>query len=201
MDKRPIRRFPERGDQIKTSAFLKLDIKEMGIVTELNDPVIGRLEYSPNGDMPHWIKEEYLDCIGAAITLNIQAGIAGPSEQQRQVYSTFKTKQKSMKLELQEALFEFYKGEREAYAAGWDDSDDYFRECLPMLGSSDQIWALLDPQGWNILGPDSSTCTFDKPEERCDMAIFWHGCWDIEHEFCALFKNGKLQNIAGPGNF
>ena len=51
--------------------------------------------------------------MGGAIPLNIQVGSDGPTEEQRQVYLTFKEAEADLKAELQEALFEFYKSERE----------------------------------------------------------------------------------------
>jgi hypothetical protein len=167
---------------------------------EMDDPIIGHLTFERR-EMDHWVKSDRLDLIGADIPLSIQSDENGPNEQQRQKYLSLKHAPADMRSELQDALFAFYKEQRELYASANADSEEYIEECLPILTSSDQIWAILEPADWYILGPDSSICMFDVPEDRCDTAIFWYGCWDIEHEFGALYKDGRLQRVAAPGDF
>jgi len=173
------------------------------MITEIDDPVIGKLTFDEYADenVLHWTRLEPLDLIGSDVSLIVQTDADGPTEHQRQVYLSLKSATAEMRAELQEALFEFYKVQRELYADACDDIEGYVEESLPVLESSDQIWGILDLLAWYIICPDSSIDMFGPSEDRCDSAIFWHGYWDIEHEFGVLFKDGKLQRIAGVGDF
>lgn len=169
------------------------------------DPVFGLLTFDPTvADSGAWGKQEQLQMIGGNISLSIQVGSGGPTQEQRQVYLTFRGSGSDTKAELQEALFEFYKSEREIYAPIYDeicDEPSQVEEFVPELTSSEGIWKLLTPDHWLILGPESWVGQEDVSGIKCDTAIFWHGCWDIEHEFGALFKDGRLIGIRGLGNF
>jgi hypothetical protein len=169
-------------------------------MTEINDPAIGHLTFERHG-IDAWVKSEHLDLIGTETPLSIQVDENGPTEQQRQVYLSLKNASADMRSELQEALFVFYKEQREIYAEVYEEMEVDVEEFVPTLTSSNQIWSILEPLDWCILGPESSVCMFEEPKDRCDTAIFWHGCWDIEHEFGALYKDGRLQRIAAPGDF
>lgn len=169
------------------------------------DPVFGLLTFDPNiADSGTWSKQEHLPLMGGPIPLTIQIGNEGPTQEQRQVYLAFKENEAELKAELQEALFEFYKSEREDYAliyAEICDSSSQVEEFVPVLSNSDEIWDILDPLDWMILGPESWVGQQDVSGIKCDTVLSWHGCWDIEHEFIALIKGGKLIGIRAPGNF
>lgn len=167
----------------------------------LEDPVFGTLTFdSPMGGLDNWNKQEHLELIGGSIPLRIHAGRSGPFEEQRQAYRTFKQTERSLRAELQEALFDFYKDEREVYADICSDIEGYVEEFLPILQTSDEIWRLLDPLEWLILGPETAVGALDGSGGKCDTMLFWHGCWDIEHEFGAMFEGGKFLKVVGHGN-
>lgn len=165
----------------------------------MEDAVFGSLNFVPGkesgGSDAYWEKSEYANLFSADILLQVYAGMEGPSEEQQQVYSTFKQAEKRLRAELQEALFDFYQIERENYADVYADicadaslglrEEDF----IPVLGTSDQIWSLLKPDSWVI----------EEAREDRDMVIYWHGCWDIEHGFSTLFKGGRLLGVEAMG--
>ena len=164
----------------------------------IDDPVIGPLTFEDYG-LPTWTREDSLDILGGSIRLDIGADSQGPTELQRQVYITCKQMPMSVRDELQEAIFEFYKVEREAYAEVCGDIEGYVEEFLPVLEESSSIWGIIQPNYWRIMGPEPSDDGTIEVSDRYDATISWNGCWDVEHEFCALLKDGKLVSIEGPG--
>ena len=85
----------------------------------MEDSVFGTLEFIPgqwaDGGDAHWEKSEWSELTNATIPLQIYADTNGPTEEQRQVYLNFRQASKSLRAELQEALFDFYQIERENY--------------------------------------------------------------------------------------
>ena len=160
---------------------------------QIEDPVFGSLTFT-DGEVGTWGKPEYLASLNATVPLQIEADKSGPTEKQRKVYLIFQQSQERLREDLQRALFAFYQSEREAYIEVMDDGDldFYIRECAPIIEQSDEIWSLLTPYFWYI--------EKDADEENGhDTSFYWHGSWDVEHEFCAQFKEGKLLGIEGMG--
>jgi len=164
----------------------------------MEDAVFGMLTFVPknwSGGVAYWEKPYFLGLFNAAIPLRIYADDCGPTEAQRQVYLTFQQAEKTLKPELQSALFEFYQSEREVYAAVYADicADDSLglseEEFVPVLKTSAEIWKILTPDSWVI----------DEARENRDTVIYCHGCWDIEHGFSILFNEGRLVGIESVG--
>lgn len=133
--------------------------------------------------------------------LEINADEDGPTEKQRQAYLSFKQAEKSLRPDLQVALFEFYKIEREDYADICSDIEGYVEECLPVLHSSEEVWSLLTPLSCLITGPETDGEQYGQAGGHCDMMLSWHGCWDVEHEFSAIFEDGTFLGIEHLGCF
>ena len=148
-----------------------------------------------------WTKQEHLDLMGGPVPLEVYADANGPTEAHRQVYHTFKQVEKSLRAELQEALFAFYQIEREQYADACGDMEGYIENFLPVLGSSDEIWEILTPLSWTIFGPEDYNGQFGEADAGCSMMLSWHGCWDIEHAFSALFEEGRFLGFEALGTF
>ena len=177
----------------------------MQMEIQREDSVFGLLTFNPASfESGTWTKQEHLSLMGGPIPLTIQIGNEGPAQEQRQAYLMLNKAEANLKAELQEALFEFYKSEREIYADIYEDICDdpsQAEEFVPVLSNPEEIWGILDPLQWMILGPESWVGQQDVSGIQCDTVLSWHGCWDIEHEFIALVKGGKLIGIRGPGNF
>lgn len=165
----------------------------------MEDAVFGALEFfpgqGPDGDNAYWEKPQYLELLKATVPLQIHAGIDGPAEEQRQVYTAFRQAEKRLRAELQEAIFKFYQIEREYYVDVYAEicADAFLglreEDFIPVLETSDRIWDILTPYTLLIHGDN----------EEYDMAIYWHGSWDVEHEFSTLFKDAKLLGIEAMG--
>ena len=164
----------------------------------MEDAVFGTLTFvlgnGPYG-AAHWEKSEYVELFDATVPLRIYAGADGPTATQQQAYSLFRQAEKRLRSDLQEALFKFYQIEREnyvdVYAEICADASLGLREedFIPVLETSDRIWDILKPYTLLIHGND----------EEYDIAIYWHGSWDVEHEFSTLFKDAKLLGIESMG--
>ena len=169
---------------------------------QIIDPVFGLLTFRTGvGAVDWWEKREPSKLIGAPVLLEIYAGSSGPTEEQRQVYLTLKQAEDSLRAELQEALYEFYKIEREAYADVCSDIEGYVEECLPLLQKSEETWGILTPLFWLIMGPETADVQAGEAGEKYDARLSWHGCWDVEHEFSALFRGGRFLGIDALGSF
>ena len=166
------------------------------------DPVLGLLAFRASEDgKGWWMKQDHLDLMGGPVSLEIDGDADGPMEAQRQVYRTFKQVEKSLHAELQETLFAFYATQREQYADFCGDIEGYVENFLPVLESSDEVWEILTPLSWSIIGPGNYNGQFGEADAGCDMMLSWHGCWDIEHEFSALFEGGRFLGIEALGTF
>ena len=164
----------------------------------MEEAVFGALAFVPgNGSdgIAYWEKPEYTGLFDTTIPLRIYAGTQGPTAAQQQAYSAFRQAEKKLRAELQEALFDFYQSEREVYADIYADicadaslglgEEDF----VPVLETSDQIWKILMPDSWVI----------ETETEEHAIVIYCHGCWDIEHGFSILFKEGQLLGIEAMG--
>ena len=167
------------------------------------DPIIGPLTLQGvyGGTGCWWKKLEPLALIGGPAPLEVHAELEGPTEEQRQVYLTLSKAGEGLRAELQEALYAFYKIEREAYAEVCADIEGYVEKCLPILRSSDEVWGILTPLLWSIEQPEIADEQTGEVAEEYDARLFWHGCWDVEHEFSALFRGGRLLGIEALGCF
>ena len=165
------------------------------------DPVLGPLTVRAVEDGQGWrMKQEHLDLMGGPVSLEVYADANGPTEAHRQVYRTFKRAEKSLRAELQEALFAFYQIEREQYADARGDIEGYVEDFLPELHSSEEVWGILTPLSWVILGPETAE-RHEEADGECDSMLSWHGCWDVEHEFSALFDGGRFLGFEALGTF
>ena len=164
----------------------------------MEDAVFGTLTFvlgnGPYG-AAHWEKSEYVELFDATVPLRVYAGADGPTATQQQAYSLFRQAEKKLRVELQEALFQFYQIEREVYADIYADicadaslglSEEQF---VPVLETSDRIWKILTLDSWSI----------EEDREGRDMIFDCHGSWDIEHGFSILFKEGKLLGVEAMG--
>ena len=165
------------------------------------DPVLGPMAFRAVEDgQGWWTKQDHLDLMGGLVPLEVYADANGPTEAQRQVYRTFKQAEKGLRAELQAALFAFYQIEREQYAAACGDIEGYVENFLPELQSSEEVWGILTPLSWLIVGPEIVEWN-EEADGECDSMLSWHGCWDAEHEFSALFEGGRFLGFEHLGTF
>jgi hypothetical protein len=80
------------------------------------------------------------------------------------------------------------------YANACGDIEGYFEWGIPELQAPDQIWGRLTPLSWLIVGPETE-------DDSCDVMLSWLGSWDVEHEFSALFQDGRFVGIEHLGCF
>ncbi len=169
---------------------------------QIIDSVFGLLTFqSGAGAVGWWKKQEYLEVMDGPVPLEIHAEADGPMEEQRQVYQAFRQAGNNVKAEIQDALFEFYKIEREEYADICGDIEGYIEEFLPVLQNSDEIWNILTPLSWRIVGPESTFVQYEEANGEYDTKLSWHGSWDAEHEFSALFQGGRFLGVEHLGCF
>lgn len=166
------------------------------------DPVFGLLTFhAGEGGIGWWVKEEHLDLMGGSVPLEVHAATNDPTEVERQIYLAFKQAEKGLRAELQAALYAFYLMQREQYAEFCGDIKGYVEEFLPELKRSEEVWGILTPLCWLILGPETALQPYDELDGECDTLLSWHGCWDIEHEFSAFFGGGRFLGIEALGTF
>jgi len=168
---------------------------------QIVDPAFGTLIFKPyNVAVGDWKKQDHLELLGSLIPLEIEGSADGPTEDQRQTYLAFKRADRGLRAELQEALFQFYQIQREQYADVYAEicsRDPEFSEedFIPILAKPEDIWGILTPDSWTILGAESADYHFKVLGSRCDVRLSWHGCWDTEHEFSAFYEGDKLLGI------
>ncbi len=165
---------------------------------QIVDPIFGTLVFAPHYhdvSVGYWKKQDYLELMGGLIPLNIKAGTNGPTEDQRQAYLALKRVDASLRSRLQEATLQFYQTQREIYADGYAaicDNDAEVEEFVPILAKPEDVWGILIPNSWTILGTESADYLFETLSIRCDTMLSWHGCWDIEHGFDMIFQGDKF---------
>ena len=170
------------------------------------DPIIGPLTFQGvHGGAGWWKKLEPLALIGGPVLLEVHADLSGPTKEQRQVYLSLSRPGEGLRTELQKALYVFYKIQREAYADACADIEGYVEDFLPVLQSSAEVWGILSPLSWSIVGPetadDQAEEAGEKYDAKYDAMLSWYGCWDEEHEFSALFRGGRFLGIEALGSF
>lgn len=138
---------------------------------QIIDPVLGSLAFRAVEDgQGWWTKQEHLDLMGGPVPLEVYADASGPTEAQRLVYRTFKRAEKTLRAELQEALFAFYQIEREQYADACGDIEGYVEDFLPELQSSEEVWGILTPLSWLIVGTEIAE-RHEEADGECDSVL------------------------------
>jgi len=166
------------------------------------DPVLGPLAFrAVENGQGWWTRQEHLDLMGGTVPLEVHAATGDPTEVERQIYRTFKQAEKGLRAELQAALYAFYQIQRKQYADACGDIEGYIDNFLPELQRPEEVWGILTPLSWLILGPKTAFYQYDELDGECEVLLSWHGCWDIEHEFSALFGGGRFLGIEALDSF